>query len=82
VGLVGLRRWPLRRTEGIGRKTWWESWVLAIWVGSNVWHWFVGNLVFWFSRSKEMIGLCWLKLVEMDGASVHGRWAFEAEKKD
>ena len=47
VGLVGLRRWPLRRTEGIGRKTWWESWVLAICVGSNVWHWFVGNLVFW-----------------------------------
>ena len=29
-----------------------------------------------------MIGLCSLKLVEMDGASVHGRWAFEAEKKE
>jgi hypothetical protein len=46
----------------------------------------IGLWVIWFSgladRKKEMIGLCWLKLVEMDGASVHGRWAFEAEKKD
>ena len=35
VGLVGLSRWEVRRTAGIGRKLWWESWVLAICLGSK-----------------------------------------------